>query len=93
MHRALDGAGVAPDIRYVTKDDYAIIAMVKAGLGISIMPELLLRGNASDVVVRRLAPDASRTLALGFLRSRQHLPAVESFSRCVEKWVKEQGNV
>ena len=93
VHRALDGAGVAPDIRYVTKDDYAIIAMVKAGLGISIMPELLLRGNDSDVIVRRLAPDASRTLALGFLRSRQHLPAVESFSRCVEKWVKEQGNV
>ena len=53
----------------------------------------VLRGNASDVIVRRLAPDASRTLARGFLRSRQHLPAVESFSRCVEKWVKEHGNV
>ena len=52
-HRALHAAGVKPDIKFETKDDYAIIAMVRAGLGISIMPELLLRGHADEVAVDR----------------------------------------
>lgn len=89
IHRALGGAGFKPDIKYVMKDDYAIIAMVRAGLGISIMPELLLKHNDSDVIVKHLAPAASRTIALGFAASRQHIPAVESFADCVEKWVRE----
>lgn len=87
VYRALDRAGVKPDIRYTTKDDYAIIAMVRAGLGISIMPELLLKGNDSGVVLRRLSPDASRTIALGSPEARQHIPAVESFAECVVQWV------
>ncbi len=40
--RALEAAGVEPNVRFYTKDDYAIIAMVEQGLGMSIMPELLL---------------------------------------------------
>lgn len=87
--RALGRAGVKPDIKYATKDDYAIIAMVRAGLGISIMPQLLLNSHSEDVVVRQLSPAASRTIALGYPQSRQHIPAVESFCRCVEKWVAE----
>lgn len=78
-----------PDIKYVTKDDYAIIAMVRAGLGISIMPKLLLSDDPSGVVIRPLAPSASRTIALGYTESRRHIPAVESFSWCVERWVAE----
>ena len=53
--RALEAAGVKPNVRFYTKDDYAIIAMVEQGLGMSIMPELLL-GPATkrfaDYVVR-----------------------------------------
>ena len=89
VHRALDNTGVKPDIKYTTKDDYAIIAMVRAGLGISIMPELLLKGNDSGIVTRRLSPGASRTIALGCPETRNNIPAVESFSECVVKWVKE----
>ena len=38
---ALEAAGVKPNIKFYTKDDYAIIAMVANGLGMSIVPELL----------------------------------------------------
>ena len=38
--RALDAAGVKPNVRFTTKDDYAILAMVSQGLGVSIVPEL-----------------------------------------------------
>ena len=63
--RALDAAGVKPEIRFTTKDDYAIIAMVGKGMGVSIMPELLLRGVIGNYVAARpLDPPNSRMLAL-----------------------------
>lgn len=89
VRRALGSSGIKPEVKYVTKDDYAIIAMVRAGLGISIMPELLLVDHAGDLVVRYLTPSASRTIALGCSEAHQQIPAVESFIRCVEKWVSE----
>ena len=36
-------AGVRPNVEYAVNDDYAVIAMVASGLGISILPELVLR--------------------------------------------------
>ncbi|MCQ2452603.1 MAG: LysR family transcriptional regulator [Oscillospiraceae bacterium] len=89
VHRALDSAGVNPEIRYTTKDDYAIIAMVREGLGISIMPELLLRGQISGVAVRRLTPPVSRTIALAVAGSRRNIPAVKSFAACVTQWIQQ----
>ena len=53
--RALDAAGVKPNVRFYTKDDYAVIAMVEQGLGISIMPELLLKGRHDELQVMPLA--------------------------------------
>lgn len=87
VRRALGSS--KPDVRYVTKDDYAIIAMVRAGLGISIMPELLLKRNDADVAVRPLVPAASRTIAIGCAPNANANPAVESFLQCVTKWVAE----
>ena len=62
--RALEKAGVSPRVKFTTKDDYAILAMVEKGLGITIMPELLLRGRSARVVIREILPAASRTIAL-----------------------------
>lgn len=89
FHRALDSAGISPEIRYTTKDDYAIIAMVREGLGISIMPELLLKGQISGVAVRRLTPPASRKLALAISSKRKNQPAVKEFVRCATEWIQK----
>ena len=35
--------GLTPRVRVTTWDDYAIMSMVESGLGISILPELILR--------------------------------------------------
>ena len=80
---------VKPDIRYVTKDDYAIISMVQAGLGISVMPELLLKDHTSGITVRPLIPSASRTLALVRSERAASNPAAKSFTDCVTRWVAE----
>lgn len=56
VRRAFRALSVRPNIRFETKDDYAVIAMVRQGLGVSIMPSLLLRGNTDGVEIR---PDRS----------------------------------
>ena len=62
--KALDAYGIKPNIKYTSKDDYAILAMVEHGLGMTIMPELLLTGRQDRVKVLDLVPSAHRTIAL-----------------------------
>ena len=86
--RALQSAGVQASVRFTTKDDYAIIAMVGKGMGVSIMPELLLRGVIGDYVVARpLDPPNSRMLALAVPAGEQAGPATRRFAQFVQEWV------
>lgn len=88
IHRALDNAGVHPNIQFTTKDDYAILAMVEQGLGISIVPQLLIRGRAQNLAVRPLVPQASRTIALA-IPEGEALPVVSAFADTAVKWLTE----
>ena len=87
--RALDAAGITPNIRFSTKDDYAIIAMVEQGLGISIMPELLMKRRQDDLKILELVPPASRTIGLAIPPASRKSPATERFEEYILAWVKE----
>ena len=87
--RALESAGVKPNVRFYTKDDYAIIAMVEQGLGISIMPELLLKGRHDDVQVLPLVPEAKRILGIAIAAGDRAGPATRRFADYVVRYVKE----
>ena len=87
IHRAMDIAGIHPNIKYTTKDDYAILAMVEQGLGISIVPQLLIRGRAQNLAVRPLLPKASRTIALA-LPEGEALPVVNAFAETAVSWLQ-----
>lgn len=88
IHRALDNAGVRPYIRYSTKDDYALMAMVRQGLGVSIVPELLIGDRRDHIVIRPLSPAASRTIALA-VSTDSPLPAVTAFADASLQWLRE----
>lgn len=88
--RALDAAGVRPNVRFYTKDDYAVIAMVEQGLGISIVPELLVRGRGQRVELRPLEPRATRTIALALPKGTAS-PAAEAFAEVAVAWLRENG--
>ena len=90
IHRALDKAGITPNIRFTTRDDYAVIAMVEQGLGISIVPELLVRGRGQRVELLPLEPRATRTIALA-LPKGSAAPAVEAFAEVAVAWLRENG--
>lgn len=68
-----------PDVHFRTWDDYAIMSMVENGLGISIMPELLLKRVPYRIVAKELDVPAYRDIVIA-LRSRENAPlAVRRF--------------
>jgi len=85
--RALEAAGVKPNVRFYTKDDYAIIAMVEQGLGISIMPELLLKGRHDRLQVLPLVPEAKRTIGIAIAAGSKAGPATRRFADYVVRYV------
>ena len=88
VRRTLEKVGVRPITKFTTKDDYAIIAMVEQGLGISIMPELLLTGRSENVRVMALAPAASRTIALAISGAERAGPATLRFADYIVDWIR-----
>lgn len=89
--RALDMAGVKPNVRFYTKDDYAIIAMVEQGLGMSIMPELLLRGRHDKLLKLPLIPEAKRIIGMAIPAGNKAGPAVRRFADYVRRYVTQEG--
>ena len=87
MRKVLSQSGVHPNVRFVTKDDYAIIAMVEKGLGVSIMPELLLRGRTSNVSVVELETKPTRTIALAVPEVSMEGPCAGRFAEYAQTWV------
>jgi DNA-binding transcriptional LysR family regulator len=83
----LEAAGVQVDVKYTAKDDYAIIAMVEAGLGVSIMPELLLKGHSDGVATVEIEGAGRRTIGLAVSSAGAGQPCVESFADFVGSWV------
>ena len=88
--RALTAAGVEPNVRFYTKDDYAIIAMVEQGLGMSIMPELLLKGRHDRLLTLPLIPEAKRVIGLAIAAGEKAGPATRRFADYVIRYVMQQ---
>jgi len=83
----LADAGIKVDVKFTTKDDYAVIAMVEQGLGVSIMPELLLEGHSEGICVAEIEGGKKRTIGLAVSAAGYSSPSVQSFAQFVQQWV------
>lgn len=63
---AFAAAGLAPRIEYTVYDDYTILAMVRQGLGVSVLYRLVLAGLSEGLAVRPVAEPLERTVALAW---------------------------
>ena len=71
--KAFHEAGITPNVRLRVHDDYSILSMVEHGLGISILPELLLRKTSYQVATLPIKPAIIRKL--GFIaKNKNELP-------------------
>lgn len=79
VHHILKQAKVKPDIRYITINEFSSISMVEHGLGLSIIPGLLLRGQVGDFVTRPIEPATYRQLGLAYTSQEELSPASKIF--------------
>lgn len=70
---------VLPQIRFKTWDDYAIMSMVENGLGISILPQLILHRIPYRIVTKELDIPAYRKIGLAMRSKKDCSLAVKKF--------------
>lgn len=75
---AFHAAGLEPNIKYTLHDDYAIMTMVEAELGVSILAELTLRRTNFNIVCLPLDPPIRRSLAIGY-KDKDSLPIASKY--------------
>ncbi|MBO6259131.1 MAG: LysR family transcriptional regulator [Succinivibrio sp.] len=63
---AFKSLGLEPDIRYTIHDDYTIMNMVEAGLGVSMMAELMLQRIDYHLSLRPTDPPVIRKMCIGY---------------------------
>ena len=72
-------SNLKPKVHFTTWDDYAIMAMVESGLGISVLPELILKRIPYRIVTRELEIPAYRNIGLAMRNRKGATPAVKRF--------------
>lgn len=82
---------VSPNTKFELEDNNTILAMVGSGLGISIMPEILLDFKSLPLNAIRLLPRLSRTVGILIKSYKTSSPASLSFIKetksCLERLV------
>lgn len=79
-----DRCGITPRVQFTTWDDYAIMSMVESGLGISILPELVLKRIPYRIVTKELEMPAYRKIGLAFRNQERASLAVKRFLEYVK---------
>lgn len=79
VHHALRKSGITPDIHFSSKDDHAIISMISNKLGISILPELVIRGCQQQILSLPLEPYYYRNLGIAVKSKKGMTPAAVKF--------------
>lgn len=59
-------AGLKPDIEYKVYDDYSILAMVRKGLGVSMMYRMVVEGFETGLHIKPIMEKAERKVAIGW---------------------------
>ena len=67
--------------------------MVEQGLGMSIMPELLLKGRRDNIQVLPLIPEAKRVIGVAIAAGEKAGPATRRFANYVVRYVTELKDV
>lgn len=68
-----------PNIRFITWEDYAIMAMVERGLGIGVLPEMILKRIPYQIAIRSFHKPYFREIALAMKDRAKLTPATEKF--------------
>jgi DNA-binding transcriptional LysR family regulator len=92
--RACHAAGFEPHIAFQNDDYHAILGFVAAGVGVALIPDMVVRGIREDVVIRELdPPPPSRPIQALLPRGYRSPPAaamLEVLRDVSATWVSER---
>lgn len=71
--------GLSPNVHFTIWDDYAIMSMVESGLGISILPQLILKRAPYRIVAKELSVPAHRSIGLALRDQKTASLAMKRF--------------
>lgn len=75
---AFKEAGLKPNVRLCVHDDYSILSMIESGLGVSILPELVLQKTGYHVAILPIQPVLTRKIGL-VARDKNSLPIASKY--------------
>jgi DNA-binding transcriptional LysR family regulator len=78
---------MSPKIKYELEDDHAIMAMVQNGLGVSILPEMILSHIPYDISIRPLDERHSRTIGIATASLKNVSPAAKKCMDFITEWI------
>lgn len=79
--RACQACGFTPRIRHHADDFSTVLALVEAGQGVSLIPELGLTGAPAAVTLTPLA--ARRRSSIAYRKGTRHHPAIAAFAAAI----------
>ncbi len=74
-------------------DDFAVVAMVESGMGISIVPELFLSRVPYDVGSRCLDENFYRHIYISYKSNYKISPIIDAFITHVKKWILDNKHI
>lgn len=83
VQRVLKAAHFKPRIRFYSQDELTVLSMVRAGLGVSVIPGIYVRKPYPGVVALPLLPRAQRQLGIGIPAMDELSPAAKKMINCV----------
>ncbi|EHN59015.1 LysR family transcriptional regulator [Oenococcus kitaharae] len=75
---AFKAANLDPHVKIRIHDDYSILSMIELGLGVSILPELVLQKTAYQVAILPVQPELTRKIGIISQKSAM-LPIASQF--------------
>ncbi|SCM82653.1 Transcriptional regulator, LysR family [uncultured Sporomusa sp.] len=89
IRRLLNDNKLNLQVKYELMEERTIFAMVQRGLGISILPELILVNVPDNIHIIDLKEAEYRILGIAALSFKTVSPAAKKFLACVRSWLRD----
>lgn len=90
MEALFEANGVEPNVRFTVDSDYAVMSMVSAGLGFSVLPSLILSRPLFPLAVLPAERECAREISLAVRSRSTASAATRAFVEVARAWVAER---
>ena len=91
VSQIIKGSGITPRLSFSTMENRGIIAMIQHGLGVTVMPEMVLDSLESNVITKELAPCEYRHMGIIVKSVHTASLAAKTFISYAKRIISELG--